>query len=245
MLPNILDIAQEHSLTFHPKHFGKKETLAKCPFCKEDSKPHKRKDYYLSLNTKDQVYKCWYCLASGGVLQFESKLSGKSFHEVKEKHFGKEKKPLHPAFRLDPYQLDEIGWREYKRENFKGFQQQRHTVIRDWKQYVHDELAKNFALFICLAHLEKQAKPQPERLRWFIQKCWDSLIPNMYEKIQEEFMKSRRERKSWAKKGTEIARISWKVSIKTLDANLDNLFINILFIDLFMKMDKKKTHSNE
>lgn len=240
MLPNILDVAQEYELTFHPKHFGKKETLAKCPFCKEDSKPDKRKKFYLSLNTEDQVYKCWFCRESGGVLHFEAKLSGKSFNKVKEKHFGKSKKPLHPAFRLDPYQLDQIGWRDYKRKNFKEFQQKREEVIQDWKQYARDELAKNFALFMCIAHLENQEKRKLGLLTWFIQRCWDSLIPNMYESIQDEFLKPENARKSWARKGTNMARTAWRVSVKTLDIDMYNLFMNVIFVDYLIKMSKKK-----
>ena len=44
MLPNILDITNEQGLTFQPRSLGKKQTLAKCPFCHDDGQPRKRKN---------------------------------------------------------------------------------------------------------------------------------------------------------------------------------------------------------
>ena len=87
MLPEILRVAEEYGLTFNPRYHGKKETLCKCTFCEEDAKPGKGNKFYLSLNTQDQVYKCWYCGVSGGVLDFEAKLSGLPYNEVREKYF--------------------------------------------------------------------------------------------------------------------------------------------------------------
>src|SRR5699024_8033770 len=205
MLTNILNVAQQYDLTFHPKHYGKKETLAKCPFCQEDAQPAKRKKYYLSLNTEDNVFKCWFCSESGGVLHFEAKLIGKPYNEVKEKYFGKRIKPLHPAYNLNPFQLDQIGWKTYKRDNFKAFQIKREAVIRDWSIYEHDELARYFAMFMCIAHLENQDKRRFELVSWFIKKCWDLPIPDMYFSIQDEFLKEDSERKPCARNGTDIA----------------------------------------
>jgi len=244
MLPNILDVAHEHNLIFDSKSYGKKETLAKCPFCKEDSKPEKKKVYHLSLNTKDQVYKCWFCGEAGGVLRFEAKLSNIPFAKVREKYFGKKKKNLHPAYKLTPEQLDEIGWLSFKQKDFKGFQQKREQVLKDWKSYVYHELAKHFALFMCMAHLENQKQKQKESLAWFIQKCRKKPIPKMYELIHNEYLKPAHERRNWAKRGTEIARIAWKTSIKTLDIHLDDLYVNVLFIDYFMRNQIKKDTIN-
>lgn len=86
MLPNILDVAAEHGLTFQPRSYGKKQTLAKCPFCLEDDQPRKRKKYYLSLNTHEQVFKCWYCGESGGVFRFMALLEGVSENEVIDRY---------------------------------------------------------------------------------------------------------------------------------------------------------------
>lgn len=240
MLPNILDIAHNHNLIFDAKNYGKRETLAKCPFCKEDSRPEKKKVYYLSLNTSDQVYKCWYCGEAGGVLQFEAKLSDLPFAEVREKYFGVKKKNLHPAFKLTPEQLDEIGWLTFKQKDFKGFQKNREQVLRDWKSYVYRELAKHFALFMCIAHLENQEEKRKDSHVWFIRKCRKKPIPKMYECIHKEYLKPEHERQKWAIRGMEIARIAWKTSVKTNDIHLDDLFVNVLFIYYFLQKQIKK-----
>ncbi|GAB3051558.1 hypothetical protein [Virgibacillus ainsalahensis] len=240
MLPCILDVAQKYEVHFQAKSYGKKETLCKCPFCREDaSKPKK---HYLSLNTEDNVYKCWYCRQSGGVLDFEVKLSGKTYAEVKQQYFGKQKTRLHPAYQLDPYQLERIGWKKYKRMSFKGFQQKREQIIKDWKQYVHDELVTHYAMFLCIAHLENQVQRQQELLTWFIQKCWDSPIPNMYGRVQNEFLKRCMDGKGWAKEGTALGRSAWRVCLKSLDIDLDTLFLNILFLQHVAKIENKKRH---
>lgn len=48
----------------------------KCPFCREDAKLGKEKKFYLSLNTVDQVFKCWFCKESGGVFRLIALLEG-------------------------------------------------------------------------------------------------------------------------------------------------------------------------
>ena len=45
MLPEILKVAEEYGLTFNHRTHGKKETLYKCIFCEEDSKPGKGHKY--------------------------------------------------------------------------------------------------------------------------------------------------------------------------------------------------------
>ncbi|OZU89047.1 hypothetical protein CIL03_08500 [Virgibacillus indicus] len=242
MLPNILDVALAYDLQFNPKTYGKKESLAKCPFCKEDS--NKRKKFYLSLNIDYQLYKCWYCAESGGVLDFEAKLSGRSFTEVKQKYFGKCQTPIHPAFGLDPYQLEKIGWKEYKRKSFKEFQEKKDEVFQDWENYVKKELVRNYALFMCIAHLENQLERRKELLIWFIKRCWDSTVPNMYEMIQDEFLKPEYARKEWAIEGMEIGRAAWKACIKTMDFEIENLLVYVIFADYFYR-ENKKAHPNK
>lgn len=241
LLPGILDVAQQYDLTFRAKSYGKKETLCKCPFCHEDA--NKPKKHYLSLNTDDNVYKCWYCKESGGVLDFEAKLSGKPYNAVKEQYFGQAKQTLHPAYKLNPYQLKRIGWQDYKRKSFNGFLQKREEVIKDWKQYVHDELMTHYALFLCIAHLENQDERRQELMTWFIRKCWDSPIPAMYDQIQDEFLKRHEDLADWAVEGTELGRSAWRVCLKTMDLDLDALFLNILFLKFLAQIDDKKRHN--
>ncbi|WP_193065038.1 CHC2 zinc finger domain-containing protein [Oceanobacillus oncorhynchi] len=235
MLPNILDVAQTYAIEINPKSYGKKETLAKCPFCNEDSRPEKRNKFYLSLNTNKQVYRCFYCGDKGGVLQFEAKLSNTSFDDIRQKYFGQKRKSLHPAYRLNPEQLSQIGWQEYKRRDINGFREQKNEVEKDWKQYVYDELVKYFALYICVKHLD-----DIQALEWFKQKCKGIPIQKLYERILNQYRKKEEERNVWAIEGTKIARIAWTVSIK-IDQDFNNLFVNVLIADYLYK--KEKTHS--
>lgn len=76
MLPEILEVAKKHKLIINPRTLHNEEVLCKCPFCQEDSKPGKNRKYYLSLNAQSQVFKCWFCGESGGVLRFIALLEG-------------------------------------------------------------------------------------------------------------------------------------------------------------------------
>src|SRR5690625_702968 len=110
MLPSIGSVAEKYQVDVNPNTYGRKELMCRCPFC--NSKKH-----HLSLNTEKNVFKCWRCKKSGGVIQFESLLSNEPFQEIREKYFGKKKKTLHPAYNLSPDQLREIGWYDKRREN--------------------------------------------------------------------------------------------------------------------------------
>ncbi|QKY69415.1 hypothetical protein [Lentibacillus sp. CBA3610] len=177
------------------------------------------------------------------MLDFEVKLSGKSFNAVKEQYFGKVRKSLHPAYQLNPYQLKCIGWQNYKRISFNGFLQKREHVLKDWKQFVHDELVTHYALFLCIAHLENQNERQKELMTWFIRKCWTSPIPAMYDQVQNAFLGRYEDLKDWAAEGTELGRSAWRVCLKTMDIDLDSLFLNILFLKALTKIDDKKRHN--
>lgn len=241
MLPEILKVAEEYGLTFNPRYHGKKETLCKCTFCDEDSKPGKGNKFYLSLNTQDQVYKCWYCGVSGGVLDFESKLSGLPYNEVREKYFGIRKKPVHPAESLNARQLRLIGWAEYKRKDRNDFKKNRESVLRDWKNYEHEELVKHFALFMVIAHIENQAARQNELLQYVIQSCHKTQIYLLFSRLLAEYVKDEDERTGWAKEGTEIARAAWKASLSTYDLEMDMVVYNVVFLCHLLKMDTMQT----
>lgn len=250
MLPEILKVAEEYGLTFNPRYHGKKETLCKCTFCEEDSKPGKGNKFYLSLNTQDQVYKCWYCGVSGGVLDFEAKLSGLPYNKVREKYFGKRKKPVHPAESLNARQLRLIGWAEYKRKDRDDFKKNRESVLIDWKKYEHGELVKHFALFMVIAHIENQTERQNELLQYVIQSCHKTRIYLLFNQLLTEYVKDEEERSDWAKEGTEIARGAWKASLSTYDFGMDKVVYNVVFLYYMLEMDKlqtpiKSTHENE
>ena len=77
---------------------------------------------------------------------------------------GIRKKPVHPAESLNASQLRSIGWAEYKRENRAAFKENRELVLNDWRYYEYEELVKQFAMFIVVAHIENQEERQNEPL---------------------------------------------------------------------------------
>ncbi|WP_394237422.1 CHC2 zinc finger domain-containing protein [Niallia oryzisoli] len=148
ILPNILGVAEQYNLEADRKTIGKKETRFKCPFCHADA--NKSRKYFLSINEGKNVFKCWSCQESGGVLRLISFLENKSEQEVIEQlresnGFNYQK---HPAERLTRSQLKMIGYekidwiknREYDVEMYKHF---RNYVYQKWLNFV--EYKQDFA----------------------------------------------------------------------------------------------------
>lgn len=156
MLPDILEVAKKHNLTFHPKTYGKKQTLAKCPFCMEDDKPKKKHRYYLSMNTIDHVFQCFFCKEAGGVLKFIALLEGVRQNEITAR-FRKKKGnryKLHPAEKLLTYQYQLMGiqekpnWVELRRFDIQSYKRFRTLIWKAWKQYVNREIRISFKLIV-------------------------------------------------------------------------------------------------
>lgn len=229
MLPKILDIANEQGLTFNPRTYGKKETTCKCPFCNEDS--NKSDKYYLSLNTHDNVYKCWYCGAKGGVLDFESRLTGIPYQQIKEKYFPRKNKQVHGAYKLNNRQLKMIGWDEFKRQSLKGFQEKRDEVYKDWQLYEHKELRKLFALFMIASYVQGSEDRWQQDFNIIVGMAEKSGIYLAYSKLVEQFSLDFEERCTWAKEGTEIARIAWKGSLIDCDFDMEQALLRVLFVN--------------
>lgn len=221
MLPSILNIAEDYSLQFDIKTHGKKETLCKCPFCHQDSKSDK---HYLSLNTKDNVFKCWYCKKSGGVLQFESLLSGEPYKEVRAKYFGA-KKNMHPAYSLSPDQLREIGWQNRKRQDFQSFKKKQDEVIRDWKIYEFEELMKHYALLALIAKYPNEGK-RVVYYSWFTELVKKSKCENLATRVIKQYKSNNKKR--WAIRGERLADIAYDISIESGDFSFQNLFLNVI-----------------
>lgn len=239
MLPKILEVAEKHGVEIDPRTYGKKETLAKCPFCLEDS--NKRGKHYLSLNTHDQVYRCFFCHKKGGVLDFESKLTGVPYHEVKEKYFGKSKKNVHPAERLNPSQLECIGWKT-TRGSKADFKKQRDLVYRHWLRYEHSQLTELFAELMVMAYLEDQVDRQIELLNYLKERCEKSQIYSCYSRIMDEYKKDPALRSDWAAEGVKIARIAWRVSHAQNDLDFSKVVLQVPFIH-FLYMKEKEGHT--
>ncbi|WP_280618032.1 hypothetical protein [Heyndrickxia oleronia] len=58
LLPSIINVARENNLIINERSLTKKEVLCKCPFCLMDASRPKK--FYLSLNPKENIFKCWY-----------------------------------------------------------------------------------------------------------------------------------------------------------------------------------------
>jgi hypothetical protein len=152
MLPNILDIALKHKLSLSNRTLHKEEVLCKCPFCNEDSKPEKKGKHYLSLNTKDQVFKCWYCGESGGVFRFMALLEGVTEEEVRSRY--RKQRVSHPAERLTRRQRELMGfyvepdWDAMKKRDYAYYLRTMDHIWDQWKEYVDSQVREAYFLLL-------------------------------------------------------------------------------------------------
>ncbi len=152
MLPDILSIADQHALIVNNKTRHREEAECKCPFCYEDSKPPKKRRYYLSLNTKDQVFKCWFCGESGGVLRFISLLEGVTEEEVRSRF--RKRKVEHPAERLTRRQRKLIGekvepnWATMKKRDPAYYILTMNWIWSEWNAFVKTQVEQAFFLLL-------------------------------------------------------------------------------------------------
>jgi hypothetical protein len=233
-LPSIIEVGDRNGIEFNPRTLNKKEVYAKCPFCGDGR-------YKLSLNAEYNVFKCWLCQAKGGVLEFESLLTGVPFNEVKAKYFGKNSKKYHPAEMLSPVQLRKIGWAEYKRHNRDDFKLKKEAVLQDWKEYEREESVKHFAMLMVIAHLENQNERQHDLLEYVVKSCQETGIKLLFSKLMEEYIKNDEDHSDWAIEATEIARSAWKVSIMTCDLDLEKVMLNTVIFYYLQKMYNQNT----
>lgn len=142
MLPSILEIAQQHGLQINDRYssHSAKEIRGKCPFCGADA--NKNGKFYLSLNTINNLFKCWACGESGGVLKFIALLEEKSIEEVKRDLWGSNRSPrkLHPAEKLTPLQLRAMGfvgfnWGKQRKENPEAYKRTLNWIWSEWQIY--------------------------------------------------------------------------------------------------------------
>lgn len=229
MLPNIIKIAEEHGLAINPKSYGKKETMCICPFCNSGK-------YHLSINEEKNIFKCWHCKKSGGVLQFESLLTNKPFDEIREKYFGKKKAKKHPAYELSPDQLKQIGWHDKKQSSFNVFSKSKEEVLRDWKKYEYEEFVKHYALFILIKNFPFK-ELQKEQYQWYLKEIKKSKVENLNEKIIYSY--KNKIQNHWVEKAEQIAKIAYKTCLETNDENFMNLYSNVIFAIELLKSKKK------
>lgn len=179
LLPNVLEVAEQHGLQLDSKTQRQKEVRAKCPFCHADAGKNR---FYLSLNEDKNVFKCWHCKEGGGVLRFISLLDGVSEQQLIENIRNENgltyKK--HPAERLTTSQLRLIGYpkidwvknREYDYQLYKAYRQK---VLAKWTAYVDEQ--KQFAYRLLFVGLTSGD------LKGSIQK-----VKEIEEELQNEFL---------------------------------------------------------
>lgn len=228
MLPNIVDVAIQNNLILDSRTLKNKEVRAKCPFCMADANKNK---HYLSLNTDSNVYKCWNgdCKMSGGVLDFESRLTGEDYNKVKKKYFtNSSQKNKSSLDSMTSRQLEEIGYS-------KGQQVNEQQVLAAWQAYEYQYLSKWFAELVIISYLPvERSTPLLEALQAV---CKKSVIRNAFEKIQSELYKEDAYKMSWAVEGLSLARIVWQMAVDTND--FSNVITNVHFVH-FLSQKKKQ-----
>jgi hypothetical protein len=233
VLPSIIDVARENQLTFNERTLKKKEVMCKCPFCLQDANIPKK--FYLSFNVEKNVFKCWYCKEYGGVLQFESLITGTSFEEVKKKYFGDKKKNYHPAELLSPKQLEAINWDEIKRNHYEEYKQSLTIVLDDWRSYLRENRIMAFAKLLIGLELGKYQVVIDN-----IQKQADKAqIPRLLDDVLTMYSSS--DWDDWALEAREIAGIAYKTAKRE-----NNELANALFYVLFaFSQYNQKNNSNK
>lgn len=219
MLPSIIHVAKQFGLEADEKTFDNKEVRFKCPFC-----PSPSDKYHLSLNKDKNLFKCWKCGESGGVLKFEAMLSNQSFEQVRQKYFGKRKEKIHPAYLLTPQQLKKIGWDNMKQEDFQNFVENKDKVYKEWRKYAYWEYVKHYALLTLIAYFPFK---EYQLYHWLSESAQKSGVPNLWEHLIKEY-NSKAKKKKWALEGLEVARAVYKYSVKTGDNNFFTSLSNVL-----------------
>ncbi|KLU62334.1 hypothetical protein CEB3_c13780 [Peptococcaceae bacterium CEB3] len=202
MLPSILDIARQHALQMSERStHSEKDVRFKCPWCQADDQ--RAGKYYLSLNVKDNVFQCWACGKSGGVLQFIAELEHTSVEQVKRRLWGKVKAPLlHPAERLTPNQLRAIGivgQLGFIKKNSDPLYYQRtlNWIWQEWQTYVKKRKE--------LAYIGILTLNDSEKIRQTCQKYAKEIGAKSGEFLRELVMVKFSKRKpDWAKAAEEF-----------------------------------------
>lgn len=222
-LPKILDIARDYSLVIFEKTVNSKEVMCKCPFCLEDS--NKDNKHYLSLNTESNVFKCWFCKESGGVLHFISKLSGRPYEEIKRQYV-KNRKNYHPSESLNNSQLHLIGWDNKKTK--EDFHKAKNDLWEKWQQYEYETLAELFAEFLYIQQLEYSER-QKTLFEYLEKRCKESKIEQAMNRLLHESKLDDVHRQAWANEGRMIASIAWDSGIHTNTVLEQIPFVSFLY----------------
>lgn len=162
ILPDILEVAGEHGIALGKPLRHRPEIRACCPFC-NDSK------YHLYLNTAKQVFHCYKCGETGGVVRFLALLTNTPESSVLEelKKKARENNPMpkrktrknfHPALKLNVFQLRLIGYE--CRPNWKDFfskqptlaKQYADAVWKKWQRFIEYEQIQALKMLLLSLH---------------------------------------------------------------------------------------------
>ncbi|MDX8367678.1 CHC2 zinc finger domain-containing protein [Cytobacillus sp. IB215665] len=225
-LPSILEIADRAGLQCDHRSRHKTEVMYDCPFCN-----HRSGKFKLSLNQRDNVFKCWLCGERGGVLQFESQVFQISYDEVKKKYF--KNRTYHQAEMLSPKQLKKINWDDVKRRQREEFKRSLDQVLEDWKAHEYNQKVLAYAKILISIHLEGEIREQ--------------IFVNIYEQGEKEGIKDlfnivfneyfNDQKSDWAEEGTQLARAAWKTALIANDNN------HIVYLLMLFYQTKSKNNS--
>jgi hypothetical protein len=168
ILPDILDVAREHGVALGRQLSHRPEEIrADCPFC-SDTKKH------LYLNTEKHTFKCFRCGEKGGVIDFLSLLSGQSktqvLEEIKEELRSsspvqkRKKKKIHPARRLNTFQLQQIGyshrpnWQKFFKEEPIAAKEYADAIWENWQAFVEYEKMQAMKILLLCLHAGRYQK---------------------------------------------------------------------------------------
>ncbi len=213
MLPSIVDVANELGLECVERTRSKKEVYYRCPFCAH----HNPK---LSLNPAKNVFKCWHCGESGGVLDFEAKLTGKTFTEIKQQYF-----PLKAKSSLNARQRKKIGWHEFKKQSEETYKQHAEDMTADWQLYQFFMCRKYFAYLSVISLIDDDIR-RSELVDWWCDEVRRTEIPSMTTIVLEGFSKSA----PWQAEGAHIADTAFEVCRATGDFELADIVVNTAFL---------------
>lgn len=232
-LPDIVDIANQYGIQFNDAYHSKVKLRARCPFCNGN-------EFSLAVNSETKNFICFRssCGEKGGVLHFESKLSGKSLQEVKEKYFKPNpNKIYHKSEKLSPYQLQKIGWNDLKRKNYGDFYKLKEQVAQDWELFEYFALAELFGLFL-IAFTRTNEQKQAEQLAFIIGLAnkyhVDIPLHHFFELIFDYEVE---QRTSWAKLGSDVARSAFDMSVNLGDGAMKKTEIQFMLLFTLIKTD--------
>ncbi|MCM3454795.1 polycomb protein [Heyndrickxia oleronia] len=173
---------------------------------------------------------------SGGVLQFESLLTGKPFTEVKQKYFGHKRKKYHPAELLSPKQLELIDWAEIKRNHFEEYKQSLEEIMTEWNAHVREQRILAFAkLLIGLESMKYQLVVENIQ-----NQSEETQIPSLLNDVLT--MYSCRRWEDWALEARIIAGEAYRTA-KLENNQMANALIYVLFSFQHYKQHKQSIDS--